>query len=277
MNRTAMWAIAQKDMGVIRSNKQILLPMIIVPIVIGVILPAVLLLVMKSVDVSGVKNLDAILKMVNKLPAGELRDLLLGMPSVNHQVVYLAVNYLFAPLFLLIPVMSSTIIAANSFVGEKERRTLESLLFAPIDVKSLFVGKVLSALIPTLMLTLGSFVLFGLIADGIGYSMFGRLIFPNWNWVVMMLWVVPSISLCTILLNVLISARVKGFQEAQQIGGLIVLPVIAMVVGQASGLMFLQVSLLLIIGAVLLVISLLLLQRIAKMNDRQVLFEKQVH
>ncbi|MGZ4107766.1 MAG: ABC transporter permease subunit [Tumebacillaceae bacterium] len=276
MNKTAVWAIAQKDMGVIRSNKQILLPMIIVPLVIGVILPTVLLLVAKSVDVSA-KDLNSIMNMVQKLPAGELRDQLLSMPSVNHQVIYLAVNYFLAPLFLLIPVMSSTIIAANSFVGEKERRTLESLLFAPIDVKSLFIGKVLSALIPTLLLTLGSFVMFGLVADGVGYSMFGRLIFPNWNWVVLMLWVVPSISLCTILFNVLISARVKGFQEAQQIGGLIVLPVIAMVVAQVSGLMFVQPTLLLIIGAVLLVISLVLLQRIAKLNDRQVLFEKQVH
>jgi ABC-2 type transport system permease protein len=277
MNKTAMWAIAQKDMGVIKGNKQILLPMFIVPLVIGVILPAVLLLVIKSVDVSGMKNLDSIVKMINKLPSGALHDTLLAMPSVNHQVVYLAVNYFFAPLFLLIPVMSCTMLAANSFVGEKERRTLESLLFAPIDVKSLFVGKVLAALIPTMVLTLGSFVLFGVVADGIGYSMFGELIFPNWNWVVMILWVVPSISLCTILFNVLISARVKGFQEAQQIGGVIVLPVIALVVGQASGLMFLQVSMLLGLGAVLLVISLVLLQRIAKMNDRQVLFEKQVH
>jgi ABC-2 type transport system permease protein len=276
MNKTAVWAIAQKDMGVIRSNKQILLPMIIVPLVIGVILPTVLLLVAKSVDVSA-KDLNSIMNMVQKLPAGELRDQLLAMPSVNHQVIYLAVNYFLAPLFLLIPVLSSAIIAANSFVGEKERRTLESLLFAPIDVKSLFIGKVLSALIPTLLLTVGSFVLFGLVADGVGFSMFGRLIFPNWNWVVLMLWVVPSISLCTILFNVLISARVKGFQEAQQIGGLIVLPVIAMVVAQVSGLMFLQPTLLLIIGAVLLVISLVLLQRIAKLNDRQVLFEKQVH
>ncbi|MGZ4164625.1 MAG: ABC transporter permease subunit, partial [Tumebacillaceae bacterium] len=177
MNKTAVWAIAQKDMGVIRSNKQILLPMIIVPLVIGVILPTVLLLVAKSVDVSA-KDLNSIMNMVQKLPAGELRDQLLAMPSVNHQVIYLAVNYFLAPLFLLIPVMSSTIIAANSFVGEKERRTLESLLFAPIDVKSLFIGKVLSALIPTLLLTLGSFVMFGLVSDGVGYSMFGRLIFP---------------------------------------------------------------------------------------------------
>lgn len=277
MNKRAMWAIAQKDIGVIRGNKQIMLPMIIVPLVIGVIVPAVVLFLVKSVDVSGMKSLDSFVKIINKLPAGTLRATLMAMPSVNHQVLYLLVNYLFAPLFLLIPVMSCTILAANSFVGEKERRTLESLLFAPIDVKSLFMGKVLASLIPTILLTLGSFVLFGLLADGVGYSMFGRLIFPNWNWVVMILWVVPTLSLCTILFNVLISARVKGFQEAQQIGGLIVLPVIALVVGQASGLMFLQASVLLGLGAVLLVISLLLLRQIAKMNDRQVLFEKQVH
>ena len=44
--------------------------------------------------------------------------------------------------------MISSVVAASSFVGEKERKTLESLLYTPIDIASLFWGKLLSAFIP---------------------------------------------------------------------------------------------------------------------------------
>lgn len=277
MNKSAMWAIAQKDMNAIRTNSQIWIPMVIVPLLFGVVLPAVALILIRSIGLDSISTLDKLVEMIGKLPAGGLKDTLDSLPTVNHQLIYMLVNYFFAPFFLLIAVMASMMIAANSFVGEKERRTLESLLFAPIDITALFVGKVLSAFLPAMVLTLSTFVLYGVLVNALTYSMFDELLFPSWNWVTLIAWVVPMISLCTILVNTLISARVKGFQEAQQLGGVIVLPVVGLVISQATGMMFLQTSVLLIIGAVLLVANLLLLRQIAKMNQRDVLFEKQVH
>ena len=253
MNKTAMWAIAQKDINAIRTNSQIWVPMIIVPLVLGVILPVVAVIVIKSLGTDSIGSLNKIVELIGKLPAGGLKDSLDSLPTVNHQLIYMLVNYYFVPFFLLIAVMASMMIAANSFVGEKERRTLESLLFAPIDVTALFVGKVLAAFLPVMALTLATFILYGGLINALTYSMF------------------------TILFCTLISARVKGFQEAQQLGGVIVLPVVGLVISQATGMMLLQTSVLLIIGAVLLVANLLLLRKIAKMNQRDVLFEKQVH
>ena len=40
-------------------------------------------------------------------------------------------GYLLAPLFLIVPLMVSAVLAADAFAGEKERRTLESLLHLP--------------------------------------------------------------------------------------------------------------------------------------------------
>ncbi|MNP47387.1 hypothetical protein D3C76_1414380 [compost metagenome] len=79
-----------------------------------------------------------------------------------------------------------------------------------------------------------------------------------------------------ILLNVLISAKVRGFQEAYQLGGLIVIPLLALIAGQASGMLLISPVLLLLIGAALLLISLVLLRLVALWNSRQQLAESQI-
>lgn len=277
MNKRIVWTIAKKDIRGIFSNKQILIPMLIVPFVLCGLLPAIVILLGTTLDLSMINGIGALKSMIANLPEGELRETLARMPEERDQIIYMFVNFMLLPLFLLIPVLSSSMIAANSFVGEKERKTLESLLFAPIEIKDLFVGKVLSAFIPTLIISLGSFVLCGLVVDGLTYTRFDQLIFPNLSWIILILWIVPILSIFAILFNVLISARVKGFQEAQQMGGIIVLPLLALMISQVSGLFLINPLILIGLGAVVLVFNVFLLNRITKMNDRQTLFEKQIH
>ena len=57
---------------------------------------------------------------------------LAAVSSVAEQISYIFLNYTFVPLFMIIPVMVASIIAANSVVGEKERKTLETLLYTPV-------------------------------------------------------------------------------------------------------------------------------------------------
>lgn len=277
MNKSIIWAIARKDIRAITSNAQIWSAMIILPLLLCVIMPGAVIIAGKSVDLASLNGVDMIQTMIKNLPEGDLREMLLGLDSEKDQIIYMFVNYMLVPLFLLIPVLTSSMIAANSFVGEKERRTLESLLFAPMEIRDLFIGKVLASFIPTMAISLGSFILCGIVVDSLTFSRFDQLIFPSWNWLIMILWIVPILSLVTILFNVLISARVKGFQEAQQLGGVIVLPVIGLMISQTMGLFLINPAILLIAGAALLIICLFLLNKIAKMNQRHVLFERQVH
>lgn len=79
-----------------------------------------------------------------------------------------------------------------------------------------------------------------------------------------------------ILLNVFISAKVKGYQEAYQLGGLIILPVIALMAGQLTGLLFLSTLVNFAIGLILLAVNVILLQMIAARNNRLTLSEKQL-
>ena len=43
-------------------------------------------------------------------------------------MIYIMALYFFAPFFLIIPQMASSVIVSDSFAGEKERKTIEAPL-----------------------------------------------------------------------------------------------------------------------------------------------------
>jgi len=68
---------------------------------------------------------------------------------------------------------------------------------------------------------------------------------------------------------VLVSSRVESFQEANQLGGVIVLPIVALVIGQASGMMYFSTRLVLLLGAILWVVDGVLLWFGIKVFERE--------
>src|SRR6185369_9700993 len=59
----------------------------------------------------------------------------------------------FSSMFLLMPMILPSIIAAYSIVGEKTNHTLEPLLATPVKTWELLAGKMLASLIPSILLT----------------------------------------------------------------------------------------------------------------------------
>lgn len=277
MNWSQIRAIAQKDIKAITSNVQVWIGLILLPLVFAILFPGVLILVMKMVNIVDADLVNMVQKVIMQMPEGDKKEQITQLPTINHQIIYIFVNYMLGPFFMLIPVLNSLMIALNSLVGEKERRTLESLLFAPIEVKDLFMGKLVATFIPTFIVTLASFVLCGIIINGLSYTMFDGFIFPNLSWGIILLWVTPMFTGLVILISIFISARCKGFQEAQQLGGVVILPLIGAPISQITGILFLSPQILLGAGLLLLLINIFLLRRLTKMNQRHVLFERQVH
>ncbi len=274
MNQRIVWAIARKDVRAIGANLQVWLPMLILPVFIGILLPGGLLFALRTVGVEG--DLREITRILDALPESQLRRALDLLPSVEQQVAYFAMNYLIAPIFLLIPIMASSVVSADSFAGEKERGTLESLLLTPTELSDLFAGKVVGAMLPAALLSTLTFGLAVVVANLVGWPMFGRLFFPNANWWPLILLVMPMLSLTAILVNVFISARVATFQAAYQLGGLIVLPILALLFGQVSGVLLLDTLLVSLIGVILAVVNALLMAIIGRRLRRSQLFESQV-
>jgi ABC-2 type transport system permease protein len=275
-NYKALWTVAVKDMKAIGSVMQVWLPMLILPILFTVVLPGVLILGARFSGLQGMGNFDQMMGALQNLPAGTLRDAILAWKDPLQQFVYFGVNYFFAPFFLMIPLMAASVISANSFAGEKEQQTLESLLFAPIDIVSLFVGKLLASFIPAMLLTLLCSVLYGVVVNLTAFPLFHKAIFPAANWLFLIFWVTPFLSLFATFVNVLVSAKVKGFQEAYQLSGLVILPVLALLFSQLAGILFLDSMVLFIIGAILLITDLILIQTMGRYLNRNQLFESQV-
>lgn len=237
--KTSQKAMIYKDVKEVLGSTQMLIPMIIVPAMMAFVLPLILMIGAKF-GVSGLNGMDYMIKIFSsKFP---------GLSS-SQLLVEMGLNYMFPVFFLLIPVMASSIIGASSFVGEKERKTMESLLYTPVSIRELFTAKVLGTAVPAYAITLISFLIFGLVIDVGGWFYFGRFIFPNAKWLILIIWVVPAITLLAITFMVMVSAKANTFQEAQQMSAFIVIPIIFLLIGQMTGLFMLSSSVLLAVGA----------------------------
>ncbi len=270
-------AIARKDVQAITANLQVWLPMLLLPLILGIAVPLGLVLVFRfGADSMSPSDAQAVLGWAEKLPSGAVAAALAELPELSQRLIYVGVNYMLAPFFLLIPLMAASVISADSFAGEKERGTLETLLFAPVDMLSLFIGKVLAAFVPAMALSLATLLLCAAAVNAAAWPLFGRIIFPQVNWIPLVLLVIPAIALLAVLLNVFISARVATFQAAYQLGGMVVLPMLLLVVGQVTGVLVFSVPVVLGVGAVLLLLNGLLLWQLLRRLDRQQLFASQV-
>ncbi|MBN1667511.1 MAG: ABC transporter permease subunit [Anaerolineales bacterium] len=248
MNSRAILAIVRKDLKVVSQNKGVSIPILMVPLILFVLLPWGIKLVPSLVGIAGISanDMDQIMGLINRLPLGEFA----GYTSDQKIIVYFLV-YMLAPLFFVVPLMVSSVIAADSFAGEKERKTMEALLYTPTTDRELFVAKLLSGWLAALAVALAGFVLYVINVNAVGWSELHRIFFPNTMWMVMILWVVPALPGLALGVMVLVSSRAQGFQDANQLGGLVVLPVVFLLVGQISGAMYLSVTFVLLMGLVI--------------------------
>ncbi|WP_158370236.1 ABC transporter permease subunit [Cellulosimicrobium cellulans] len=230
IDRRRVRAVIRKDWLEVLRNKQVMTSMVIVPAVFAVIIPtAVGLLGTTGVLASTINGLQSFL---DNLPAG-----VVPADYTSEQTVLFTVTvYFMAPLFLLIPVMVASMTASSSLVGEKERRTIEGLLYTPLTNRELVLAKVLGSVIPAVVLTWAAFGVYTVIVNALGWSTMGGLFFPTWTWVVLIVGLVPLVGFLATSLIVAVSGRSTTMQGAQGTAMFVVFPILGLVVGQATGL-----------------------------------------
>ena len=101
-------------------------------------------------------------------------------------------------------------------------------------------------------------ILYAVLANAIVWSVTERVFLPFAQWTVVMVWVAPALALLALGLLVIVSSRAKTTQEANQLGGAVILPLIFLAAGQTSALLLAPVWLVLAFGAVLWAVSLAL-------------------
>jgi len=222
-----------KDWREVSRNWQVILPIVIVPLMISVLLP-VILTVIPSLAATPGTPFSGFENMIKNLP-NHIQEQLEGMTQ-QQVMIYIMALYFFAPFFLIIPLMASSVIASDSFAGEKERKTIEALLATPISDDELFFGKMLVSFIPSMIVTGISFLVYSTVFDLLSFNIFnGVLLLPNLDWILLIFGLAPAVALASIGLTVMISAKVKGFREAQQISVILLIPILALVFGQVTG------------------------------------------
>jgi len=248
MNPRLLMAIAKKDLLEVRQNKAAWMPMVIVPIVFIVLFP---LLIIVLPQLSGpaaeqMINDPDMAMMFERLPA-VIMNKVAGLDAMQ-SIVVMMLGYFFAPMFLIFPLMFSTTVAAESFAGERERKTMEALLYTPASNAELFFGKMLAGLIPALLISWLSFLLYAVVLNAAGWPIFGYIWFPLETWYPLIFWVTPALAVMGVGMTVLISSKVQTFMGAYQASASLVIVVVGLMLGQFAGVVYLSVGVGMLIG-----------------------------
>lgn len=263
MNWNRIKALVRKDLTEVTVNKMVIMPMIMVPAIICIVLPALLTALSLGADMAMINGADLIERIIPDYAVPE------EITSTAVRIAYVFLNFTFVPLFMLVPIMTASVIAANSVVGEKERKTLETLLYTPITNREFLVAKELSAFIPALLVTVVSFVGFFVVVNVTSWLMEGILLIRSVVWIPAILLLAPAVSLLGLAVTLLVSVRSKSFMEAQQMSALVVLPFILLIGGQVGGLVTFNVLFLSLLAVGLLALGWFLVARVGPKFERE--------
>lgn len=249
MNKKQL-ALIKKDIRGITSNKQVLMVMLIVPLALTIILPSVIVFVTVLVP-EAASDYE---KLLNMLPVTGKEY------SREQMILRLIFNRIMPAFFMMIPLMASSVMAASSFVGEKEKHTLETLLYSPLSLKQLFQSKILAGFSVGMMVSFISFAAMMLVLETEIFLFTGSAIIPDVSWLIVMLLIAPAISLVAIALTVRGSAKAQTVEEAQQRAVFLIFPILALIIGQFTGVILVNSGLLLAAGIVLALLAFLLMR-----------------
>jgi uncharacterized membrane protein SpoIIM required for sporulation len=164
------------------------------------------------------------------------------------------------------PISVSLVIALESFVGEKERRSIEPLLSSPLSNFQMYLGKLIAVMIPPL---LASYL-------GIGVYLYG--VFRNVGWAGEPILIVQIILLTTVQALVMVSGAVvistqaTSVRAANLLASFIIIPMAFVIQGEAMVMFWAQYDVLwIVIFGMVVLAGLLLRTGISHFNREELL------
>lgn len=145
---------------------------------------------------------------------------------------------------------------------------METLLHLPISDRDLFLAKLLTGIIPALTISWTGFLAFAVVANAVSYGKVDGLLIPNQLWLIMIFWVAPAVAMLGLGVMVRVSARSRTSQEANQLGGAVILPLIFIAVAQATGVLLISATLAAGVGSAIWLLAIFLVWRGAHQFSR---------
>jgi ABC-2 type transport system permease protein len=221
--------VVRKEWEDVLRNKTVLSVVIIVPLVMTA-LPVGMLFAMGRTPVKA-QDLEEMGRMLNN-------PIFSGMNTV--EAMQSSIASIMMILFLMMPLMVPVTIAAYSIVGEKVSRSLEPLLAAPITTTRLLVAKGLAAALPGIGMAWICYGIFLIFARFLSASdrVFDYFIDPMW--LIAMFVLSPLLTVMAVNVGIIVSSRTSDPRSAEQLGSLVVLPLLFLLFGPMLGLIMLN-------------------------------------
>lgn len=177
-------------------------------------------------------------------------------------------------MFMFIPIILPSTILPYAIVGEKTQRSLEPLLATPISSLDLLLAKALSALIPATLATWLSFLVYAIGAWLLlpNRAVLAVIFQPHWIFVVVVLG--PMLALFASDLALMISSRSTEPRVAQQVAGLVVLPLVLLLLAQMSGFLIITPALVWLMGLLLVVLDGIMTYLTVQIFDREAILTR---
>ena len=240
MNWNKIRTIIVKEWADTFRNKLVLFSLVLLPLLFTA-MPLLTLYFMRDIpseEISG--ELGPFLPYQNYFGLNDVDTFIIGMASI------------YMIMFLMLPLLLPMMIASDSIVSEKVQKSLEPLLATPIGVGELLLGKALAAVVPAVLVTWLSYGLFvAPAALFVSRPVMDVLISPDWLLGIGLL--SPLMGLFAVSTGIIVSSRVNDTRTAQQIGGLVVTPLMLIFIPMFMGRMILN-SMAFLVGAAIFVI-----------------------
>ena len=193
-----------------------------------------------------------------------------GLAFVNRYGAELIMQRLFPFLMLVVGFFPSTfslVIALETFVGEKERRSLEPLLATPLtDHQQLYIGKLLAATIPPVVASYIGMIFYVLL---LGFTVHW---WPTLSLFSVALVLATAQALVMVSAAVIASTQSTSVRAANLMASFIIVPMAFLLQGEAGLLLFGDYALLWLVALGLVVLDVLLIRiGIATFNREHVL------
>lgn len=263
MNFSHITTLIRKEWAELYKNTLVLSTVLFMPFLFAVLPLAILW------STSGFESsMEAI---TSDMPA-QFRGLCEGLTGGECNQVFIASQ--FTLLFMFIPLIVPATIAPYAIVGEKTQRSLEPLLATPIGTAAFLIGKMLAAIIPGILATWAAFIVYVIGARFLVISdlAFARLFSVQWLLAVFIAG--PLLAVLSATLALMVSSRSNEPRAAQQVAGLIVLPLVFLFIGQMSGLLFLSPGLVFIAIVALFVIDAILIYLAVQIFEREAILTR---
>jgi ABC-type Na+ efflux pump permease subunit len=253
--------IIRKEWAEVFQNRYVLFSIIFMPLMFAA-LPLLMLYTMRG---GGGDTASAI-------PEAYLRGCAQGMTAAECFQVYFVTQFML--LFMLTPLIVPVNIAAYSVAGEKTTRSLEPLLATPISTAELLAGKNLAAVIPAVLATWLSFLIFGVGARLLVSNMkvLSALLDPMW-WLAILV-VGPLLSVLSTNFSLMVSSRVNDPRVAEQLSAVVMLPLLALFFGQIAGYIYLNRALMVALALAMLVIDALMVTLAIQVFQRETILTR---